>query len=630
MMSIGKKEMKKKDIKIREIQKKYDFDNYSKQDISYYYCQAGFNISAPKKIVIWTLKDYKTGVIKIVNNEKTINREFIAQKQSVNEWGRYEWICDISNLEVEGQYSFYGQFDNEKGPQHSINIDNKLYLKLLEKSTKHLFLKRCGIYCHLNDGIVYSHKQEDFGKVIKKIDVSGGWHDAHDDNKWMTFIWHIIDGLLNAYESLEVDFKGVNNKIPYLLEEAKWEMDFMLKMQKEDGSFYSGVFEYNPIKKDGKWIYSVHDTDNEYDDMHDDKRLVLDLWGENKVCKIMGRDIATSPSSPYKYFAYFAYNMLRFARLYKQHDTKYANNMIEKAKLTLFYLKDKTPKFYQYLDYHSALSLCYLELNSIEKDKKWKTKNVFHLGKVLEQSREDGLFNANKNNNPIELEWYNHPEERPYVDGGFWYMVGIIRYMDTYKNEELYSKCKGVLTKLANLLQHIGKSSVWNHVGEITIDKKPQILAEITRKNCSGYNGFFATISMILASATRLTDNNYEVESLANLEWILGSNPRFVSYMIDVGIRNIGDYEGIASRYQKEKDDKRVAFYRHRRDLRYGITNGIRLSMDNNLVWPECGGVENQKYHYSTTEEWIYIQGWFINALVEISKMRDNNEKSTS
>lgn len=75
-------------------------------------------------------------------------------------------------------------------------------------------------------------------------DLSGGWMDAGDTNKYPTFLPEVIHPLLYAWrehpEAFGDDFglPESGNGLPDLLDEVKWELDWLLKMQDADG----GVF----------------------------------------------------------------------------------------------------------------------------------------------------------------------------------------------------------------------------------------------------------------------------------------------------------------------------------------------------------------------------------------------------
>jgi len=76
-----------------------------------------------------------------------------------------------------------------------------------------------------------------------QVDVSGGWHDAGDYNKYMGNTPYAAYILLRAYESepdLWHDLDG--NGLPDILDEVKVALDWMMKMQTPDGSVYERVY----------------------------------------------------------------------------------------------------------------------------------------------------------------------------------------------------------------------------------------------------------------------------------------------------------------------------------------------------------------------------------------------------
>lgn len=82
-----------------------------------------------------------------------------------------------------------------------------------------------------------------------KIDVSGGHHDAGDYSKYTMNSVMLIHTLIFAVDALpgvrELDNLGLpesGDRIGDLLQEAKWEADFLAKMQDEDGGFYFLVY----------------------------------------------------------------------------------------------------------------------------------------------------------------------------------------------------------------------------------------------------------------------------------------------------------------------------------------------------------------------------------------------------
>jgi len=90
-----------------------------------------------------------------------------------------------------------------------------------------------------------------------KIDVSGGHHDAGDYSKYTINSAQLIHTLIFAVDN----FRGVSaldnlglpesgDGISDLLQEAKWEADFLSKMQDADGGFYFLVYPRNRAYED--------------------------------------------------------------------------------------------------------------------------------------------------------------------------------------------------------------------------------------------------------------------------------------------------------------------------------------------------------------------------------------------
>ncbi|MCF6279989.1 MAG: glycoside hydrolase family 9 protein [Flavobacteriaceae bacterium] len=173
------------------------------------------------------------------------------------------WWFDFSNLTQNGDFYIYDATNNETSAIFTIN-DN-VYNDLLITAGKVFYYNRCGIakitpYA-LNgytDAISFSQDaqardihQPDNTSTTK--DMTGGWFDAGDYNKYVTFAETPIHNLLWAYSENPTIF-GDNwnipesgNNIPDIIDEIKWELDWLLKMINSDGSVHIkiGARNYN-------------------------------------------------------------------------------------------------------------------------------------------------------------------------------------------------------------------------------------------------------------------------------------------------------------------------------------------------------------------------------------------------
>ena len=107
-------------------------------------------------------------------------------------------------------------------------------------------------------------------------DASGGWHDASDYGKYVPTGAAAVYNLMLAYELWpdrfwdgQLGIPESGNGLPDLLDEVRWELEWLLKMQTEDGGVYHKVASKQwgtgnpPDKDDKRFEYAertTHDT----------------------------------------------------------------------------------------------------------------------------------------------------------------------------------------------------------------------------------------------------------------------------------------------------------------------------------------------------------------------------------
>lgn len=153
---------------------------------------------------------------------------------------------DFSSVTQPGKYYITcGNLDNS----YTFEISDSVYSNLLDDSVRMLYLQRCGEAvtdsdfghpaCHTGMATVYGTND--------KINVSGGWHDAGDYGRYIVPAAKTIADLLYAYEAnpeLYGDTIGIpqsGNGTPDILDEARYELEWMMKMQRADGAVYHKV-----------------------------------------------------------------------------------------------------------------------------------------------------------------------------------------------------------------------------------------------------------------------------------------------------------------------------------------------------------------------------------------------------
>jgi len=617
-----------------DLLKQYDFDDYARQPISFYYCQAGFPPDGYKPVYVWTREEFSQGTAVLRNCATGQTTPVPLAQHGVNLWGRQDWIADCTAVAAEGDYALRVEFGGHSAETAPFAISKNCYEELREKAAKHYFLKRCGIFCHTHDANLYSLEPGSFGNVLRHVPAAGGWHDAHDDNKWVPFAWAAVYGLLKTQERFSPKWQGSNEPYPYCLAEAWWEVDWLLRMQKPDGTFYTGVFEWFPHKQGDRTILRVHHREQNYDDLHRDRRAVLDVWGENAICDVLGRPHNTAPSTAPKYFAYSAHVLRYCGRLIAQYDKPNAERCVEAARKTVAYLENlKGYPPYQELEVHAGLALCWLEEAKDGGGQAALGKAEGHLKKVLSLQRPEGHFHSSPKCRGLEFCPEEAGDERVFVDYPFGYMLALIEYLEYARQPEgktfsLVGEARQSLLHFARMLEKFCGATVFRQPSEIRFDREPAVIIP-PGMAAHGYNPYILSAGVVFAAAENLAGYpGGQKLAQRQLHWVFGANPRFMSFMNQVGVRNAGQYAAASS---VTAEHYPMAFYRHLRDMRWGVTTGIygpwqKPSADaaappvytQPLNYPNAGNSILGKYDSTAQETWLNANGWLLLLLAQL------------
>lgn len=154
---------------------------------------------------------------------------------------------NFSDYKAKGEY--YILAGNTKSP--TFKIDDNVYDGTADFLLKYMRQQRCGYNpyltdsCHLDDGyIVYNP-----GKNGQRIDVTGGWHDATDYLQYTATSANAIFQLLLSYRENPEAFTDAHqanglpgpNGIPDIIDEAKFGMDWLIKMNPSPTEFYNQI-----------------------------------------------------------------------------------------------------------------------------------------------------------------------------------------------------------------------------------------------------------------------------------------------------------------------------------------------------------------------------------------------------
>lgn len=168
--------------------------------------------------------------------------------------GDQGWWFDFSMLDEPGEYYL---LDEISGEQSAIfTISENPFAEVLKQTARMFYYNRCGSAKEVpyadppwtdgdnfaqDNNARYIYAQDDSSL---ERDVSGGWFDAGDYNKYTTFTYTTLNDLLSAYENKPDAFSddwGIpesGNTLPDILDEVIWELEWLKKMYNPDGSVH--------------------------------------------------------------------------------------------------------------------------------------------------------------------------------------------------------------------------------------------------------------------------------------------------------------------------------------------------------------------------------------------------------
>ena len=210
-----------------------------------------------------SLESFQPGAIYAVVNTETGEQVFngtpvIWQNGATDaSSGDKAWWFDFSALKDEGKYYVLDVDSNLRSYEFEIRED--IYSDVLVQAVRTFFYQRSGFakeipFASPEWADAASHLQDktarDFlkkGDATTQTDVSGGWYDAGDYNKYTNWTANYVTDFMKAFlenpgvwgDDYNIPESG--NHIPDILDEAKWGIDHLLRLQRPDGSMLSVV-----------------------------------------------------------------------------------------------------------------------------------------------------------------------------------------------------------------------------------------------------------------------------------------------------------------------------------------------------------------------------------------------------
>ncbi|NQU31893.1 MAG: glycoside hydrolase family 9 protein [Bacteroidetes bacterium] len=189
----------------------------------------------------------------------------VVYTDSLNAWnegnthsqsGNQGWWFDFSSLTAAGEYYIIDVANNQRSGDFAIS--DYIYAGILKAAGRMFYYNRCNI-AKLSQ---YAGNWADANSFLNPLqdancrfiydssntalekELSGGWFDAGDYNKYVSFTNSTLHNLLSAYEENPSAFSDSwnipesGNGVPDILDEIKWELDWLIKMTNADGSVH--------------------------------------------------------------------------------------------------------------------------------------------------------------------------------------------------------------------------------------------------------------------------------------------------------------------------------------------------------------------------------------------------------
>jgi endoglucanase len=174
--------------------------------------------------------------------------------------GDRAWLFDFSAVTTAGSYEILDVDRNLRS--HRFEIANNVYRPVLVQAVRAFFYQRAG---HAKaapfagagwvDGASHLGPLQDANArrydapqdASTERDLRGGWYDAGDYNKYTSWTAEYVIGLLHAYSEKpaiwtdDFNIPESGNGVPDLLDEVKWGVDHLARLQNNDGSVLSIV-----------------------------------------------------------------------------------------------------------------------------------------------------------------------------------------------------------------------------------------------------------------------------------------------------------------------------------------------------------------------------------------------------
>jgi endoglucanase len=324
---------------------------------------------------------------------RSSDNELLWKGSIITAYGRFACFnstfrLNFSDFKIEGEY--YLKSAGVRSP--SFRISNEVYKGTADFLLNYMRQQQCGYNpflkdsCHTHDGFIVDNPE----KENMHINAVGGWHDASDYLQYVTTSATATYQMLFAYMKYPGSFKDEydkngdpgSNGIPDILDEAKWGLDWLVKLNPGFGELYNQVADDRDHAG-----FRLPDLDSTNYGAPDFQRPVYYVTGKPQgICNYKNRTTGVS-SAAGKFASAFALGSAILQKYYPEFCKTIKEKAVEAydfAKTDLGVTQTascKSPYFYEEDNYTDDMELAAAQLFNIDDDNNY-LKEADEWGKL--------------------------------------------------------------------------------------------------------------------------------------------------------------------------------------------------------------------------------------------------------
>lgn len=461
----------------------------------------GYPANMPKKALVLS-KVELNGEQAILRNSAGLEIRKLGLIQLESAWEPFQYYYQIDFSIVEEAGDYYVELEKSKVKSEPFFIGS--YPAWQEDVVSFIRTQRCGFnpltqeFCHQDDGLSFFGLWSD----STKIDATGGWHDAGDQLKYLITSSNTAARLLMTFQMKpekfkdQVDAKGLPgaNELPDILDEAKWGLDWILKLHPGPNELYHQVAD----DRDHRGFKLPHEDNADYGWGANSFRPVYFATGKPQglaeykseatgIANLAGRSAATLALGYQVFISFEGY-----------HD--FAHQCM-KAAVELYEMGKKQEGFQQ----GNSFSAPYrYEENTWADDMEWAAAELFKVSKE-KQYLDDARHYADLIQawSWMERDSASHYEMYPYVNMGHYALWQIGKEEDKKKMVDYYEQnLEKILIRAEQNPYGVGHLFIW----------------------CS--NNLAAAVATQAMLYEEMTGSKkYRKLMMDHMNWLLGLNP---------------------------------------------------------------------------------------------------------